>query len=562
MKRSIPAILVLAAAAILLWGCGGGGSSESGSTTVTVSAPTFSLAPGTYASAQSVTLSTSTVGASIRYTMDGSTPTSTTGTPYAGPIAVSATTTVKAMAYMSGLVDSGVTSGTYTITIAGTVSAPTFSPAPGTYASAQSVTLSTSTVGASIRYTTDGSNPTSTTGTPYAGAIAVSATTTVKAIAYMSGLVDSGVTSGTYTITVTVSVPAITAGIRHTVALKSDGTVWAWGIGGNGELGNGTGTDSSYPVQVLDGVAAVAAGISHTVALKSDGTVWTWGWNPWGAIGNGTTTNQLQPVQVTGLSGVFTSVAAGWQHTVALKSDGTVWTWGSNVFGQLGNGTSTDSLLPVQVTGLSGVFVAVGAGYSHTIAIKSDGTLWVWGRDDYLLGDGTIFDPYAPFTASPVQVTGLPGVVAAGGGYHHTVALKGDGTLWAWGWNEYGQVGVGPTKGFTPLQVLDGVVVGGAAYYHTVALKSDGTVWVWGWNEYGQVGTGNTTDQFQPVQMTTLSGVSAVTAGWYNSFAFKSDGTVWGWGYNNNHELGDGTIIQRLNPVQVMASPGVAFIIM
>ena len=169
----------------------------------TVSTPGFSPAPGTYASAQSVTLSTSTSGATIRYTTDGSTPTTTTGTVYTVPIAVSSTTTIRAIAYQTGWTSSSVASAAYTIT--GTVATPAVSPAAGTYATAQSVTLSTSTSGATIRYTTDGSTPTSTTGTVYAGAIAVSATTTINAIAYLAGWADSSVASGTYTITVTFS---------------------------------------------------------------------------------------------------------------------------------------------------------------------------------------------------------------------------------------------------------------------------------------------------------------------------------------------------------------------
>ena len=171
----------------------------------TVATPTFSPAAGTYASTQSVAISSTTVGASIRYTMDGSTPSSTVGTVYSGPIAVSASTTLKAIAYLAGWTDSAVNSAAYTI--AGTVATPTFSPAAGTYASTQSVAISTTTVGASIRYTTDGSTPSSTVGTVYSGPIAVSATTTLKAIAYLAGWTDSAVNSAAYTITGTVATP-------------------------------------------------------------------------------------------------------------------------------------------------------------------------------------------------------------------------------------------------------------------------------------------------------------------------------------------------------------------
>jgi len=148
--------------------------------------------------------------------------------------------------------------------------------------------------------------------------------------------------------------PHIAAGGHHTVSLKSDGTVWAWGYNGYGQLGDGTYTDSSPPVQVygLSGVTAIAAGYYHTVSLKSDGTVWAWGSNDGGQLGDGTTTQRATPVQVIGMSGI-TTIAAGYWHTVSLKSDGTVWAWGSNGDGELGDGTTTDRYTPVQVRGLN-----------------------------------------------------------------------------------------------------------------------------------------------------------------------------------------------------------------
>ena len=181
--------------AILCVGCGGGG----GTSGTTVGVPVFSLSPGTYATAQSVTLSTSTPGATIRYTTDGSTPSETVGTMYSGPIAVASSVTIRAVAYLSGWTTSSVSSGTYAIT--GSVVAPVFSPSPGTYATAQSVTLSTSTPGATIRYTTDGSTPSETVGTVYAGPIDVASSMTINAVAYLSGWTTSSVSSGAYTIT-------------------------------------------------------------------------------------------------------------------------------------------------------------------------------------------------------------------------------------------------------------------------------------------------------------------------------------------------------------------------
>ena len=197
--------------------------------------------------------------------------------------------------------------------------------------------------------------------------------------------------------------PHIAAGGHHTVSLKSDGTVWAWGYNGYGGLGDGTTTQRTTPVQVygMSGVTAIAARGYHTVSLKSDGTVWAWGYKGDGELGDGTYTNSSTPVQVSSLSGV-TAIAAGYYHTVSLKSDGTVWAWGSNDGGQLGDGTTTQRATPVQVSGLSGV-TTIAAGYWHTISLKSDGTVWAWGSNgDGELGDGTTTDRY-----TPVQISGL-----------------------------------------------------------------------------------------------------------------------------------------------------------
>ncbi|HEY5973589.1 MAG TPA: choice-of-anchor D domain-containing protein, partial [Geobacteraceae bacterium] len=173
---------------------------------------------------------------------------------------------------------------------------------------------------------------------------------------------------------------AIATGNYHSLALKGDGLVWAWGYNYLGQLGNGSTGDLYTPVQVagLSGVTAIAAGYFHSIALKSDGTVWTWGNNSDGQLGDGSTGQSAAPIQVAGLSGV-TAIAGGGSHTVALKGDGTVWAWGNNGDGQLGNGTTGQSVTPVQVTGLTDV-VAIAAVNAHTVALKSDGTVWTWGN--------------------------------------------------------------------------------------------------------------------------------------------------------------------------------------
>jgi len=191
----------------------------------------------------------------------------------------------------------------------------------------------------------------------------------------------------------------LAGGASHSLAIKTDGSLWGWGWNGYGQLGDGTTDDRSTPVQALTGVAAVAAGGSHTLAIKTDGSLWAWGNNEYGQLGDGTTTYRLTPVQV--LSEVA-AVSGGWYHTLALKTDGSLWAWGRNYDGEVGDGTNDDRLTPVQV--LTGV-AAVAAGGNHTLALKTDDSLWAWGYNrSGQLGDGTTTD-----RPSPVPVIGFEG---------------------------------------------------------------------------------------------------------------------------------------------------------
>ena len=401
---------------------------------------------------------------------------------------------------------------------------------------------------------------------------------------------------------------AVAAGGVHTIAIRSDGTIWTWGAGDNGQLGQGTTLSKSTPVQVSDltGVMAIAAGLAHSLALKSDGTMWAWGYNFSGQVGDGTTNTKYSPIQVSNITGVIT-VTSGWSHSVTIKSDGTVWTWGDNANGSLGDGTTTNRTTPVQVIGLTGTTrpKSVAAGGQHSLALKSDGTVSAWGYNLYgQIGDGTVFDKY-----THVSVSGLTGVVAIAGGNEHSIALKSDGTVWAWGHNINGQLcdrtttdrlthvqAGGPTfngavaiaagSQHTTILKNDGTVWGcgsrvgdGTGYdsiipvqagslanviaiaaggSHTLALKSDGTVWAWGDNGYGHLGDGTTTARYTPVQVSGLTGVIAISAGGYHSAALKSDGTVWAWGWNGEGQLGNGTT-SDINPfpVQVTGLTGV-----
>jgi alpha-tubulin suppressor-like RCC1 family protein len=343
----------------------------------------------------------------------------------------------------------------------------------------------------------------------------------------------------------------VLATATHTFYLRSDATLWGWGSNSSGQLGNGTTTDRATRPQVttISDMKLVDTGEDHTVALKSDGTVWTWGNNSNGQLGNGTTASSSVPIQVSSLSNVI-DVTAGNKFTVALKSDGTVWAWGSNSSGQLGNGTTTDSSVPVQVTGLSTAATAVSAGYDHVLSLQSDTTVWAWGdNSNGQLGNGTTTN-----SSVPVQGTGLSYMSAVAAGNHFSLTLRyTDQTVWAWGLNSSGQLGNGTTTDSVTcvnVSVLASATAIAAGYDHAVALQSDGTAWTWGDNSNGQLGNGTTSLSTTPVQVTGLSGGVAVAAGRDDSIVMKSDKTIWAWGNNSNGQLGDGTTTDRWTPVQ------------
>ncbi|MEW2626397.1 hypothetical protein, partial [Streptomyces sp. NPDC048106] len=321
------------------------------------------------------------------------------------------------------------------------------------------------------------------------------------------------------------------------------GTALAWGWNVVGELGNGTTTNSSTPVQVHLPAGTQLTAIStrdfHNLALTSDGRVLAWGGNSVGELGDGTTTNRTTPVYTDLPAGTtVTAIAAGSEHSLALTSDGRVLAWGSNYYGQLGDGTTTDRHTPVEVHLPAGTTVtAISAGYHHNLALTSDGRILAWGSNDRgQLGDGTTTN-----SSTPVEVhlpTGAQVTAMAAGGYHNLV-LTPDGRVLAWGYNRDGEVGDGTTTDrttpvYTDLPAGTTVTAMAGGGQHSLALTSDGRVLAWGYNSSGGLGDGTTTNSSTPVEVHLPAGttVTALAGGGYHSLALTSEGRVLAWGYN------------------------------
>jgi RHS repeat-associated protein len=328
-------------------------------------------------------------------------------------------------------------------------------------------------------------------------AIAGTASASVSWIAPASNG-GSSITNYTVTASPGGSTTSTTGALAATVSGLTSGTAYTFTVTATNHAGTGTASTASlpatpilvgrlYPAQVsgLSSVIQVAAGNYHMLALRSDGTVWAWGSNGSGQLGNGTTTSSGTPVQVSGLTGI-TSIAAGGNHSLAVKSDGTVWAWGNNASGQLGNGTTTSSSTPVQVTALSGVATVAG-GQSHSLAVTTSGAVWAWGYG----ADGELGDAATTNASAPVAVSGLTSIVSIAAGGSHSLAVKSDGTLWAWGTNSSGQLGnASGVATSVPLQVggIAAVAAVAAGGTHTVALTTVGNYWAFGSNSHGQLG--------------------------------------------------------------------------
>jgi alpha-tubulin suppressor-like RCC1 family protein len=342
---------------------------------------------------------------------------------------------------------------------------------------------------------------------------------------------------------------------NHTLGIKSNGELWAWGWNLYGQLGDGTYVSKTSPVLIAGASTWVSAatGQLSSLAIKNDGTLWAWGNNDWGQLGDGTNLPRTTPYRIS--TDTWICISAGVIHTLGIKSDGTLWAWGYNAYGQVGDGTFTDRNIPVKISTATN-WVSVAAGNLHSTALKSDGALWVWGSNTYgQLGDNTNTDKNIP--------TLLPSAVSwttVSTGTYFTTAIKTDGTMWAWGLNDYGQLGNGTTinKNF-PIQtggILTSWKAVKAGLSHCIAIKDDGSLYGWGRNSEGQAGDGTFIDRKVPIRIGTETNWSvSISAGRTHSISINTNGTLFEYGDNSSGQIGDGTGLNRPSPVPIITEP-------
>lgn len=386
----------------------------------------------------------------------------------------------------------------------------------------------------------------------------------------------------------------VATGTNHACGVRADGTLWCWGANAGGQLGTGGTTPASTPQQVSStpatGWAAVATGNQFTCAVRTDATMYCFGLNQVGQLGIGTITPmETTPTQVTTPATLWSSVSLGYQHACALRTDQTLHCWGDGGSGRLGRGNTTNSSAPQQVTG---VWTGVGLGTDHSCGIQSDGTLWCWGNN----GSGRLGANGTTASNLPVKVGAATTWRAVAGGLSHTCGTRTDGTLWCWGSNVVGQLGLGDTTDrttpaqvgtdttwtrpapgsfprqncavrtggtlwcwgdtgavrWTPVQAVAGTWRSAAVgEKFTCGVRADGTLWCWGWNGAGRLGLGDTTDRWLPTQVGTATTWRQVTAGLYHACAIGSDTTLWCWGANGDGQVGTGGTTDRTTPFQV-----------
>ncbi|MGB7537269.1 MAG: hypothetical protein WBM17_01905 [Anaerolineales bacterium] len=353
----------------------------------------------------------------------------------------------------------------------------------------------------------------------------------------------------------------LSAGWTHTCVLTGAGKVKCWGSNEFGQLGDGSTENRNVPVDVAgltEGIKSVSAGFQHSCVLTAEGGVKCWGSNYFGQLGNGANEYSPVPVNVEGLGSGVKAVSAGASYTCALLADGSIQCWGANDTGQLGNGTHTNTNIPVTVKDLTEEAAAVATGEAgHSCAILKSGAVACWGNNE----KGQLGDSSRKESTRPVPVEGISDAAVVALGYYHTCILKRDGQGWCWGDNAYGQLGDGTTDNpGAPVKIMDlpeDPLTLAAGSAHTCVLSFHGEVFCWGWNEWGQLGSGPAMVRNE-ISLVPIDGqkVIALSTGGYSTCALMENRAVMCWGGNDFGQLGDGTFENHNDPVSVLNLPG------
>ena len=392
----------------------------------------------------------------------------------------------------------------------------------------------------------------------YSNTTALPAGTTLAANGYFSGTVSIGAQT-TYSFDVKATDAEnqdVSRTFSLTVTVIPQTKLWLWGSGSYGKLGQNSETSYSSPVQVGSGTTWNNIGAAnhyfdstHTLATKTDGTLWSWGRNSYGQLGQNNTVNRSSPIQV-GTGTNWNRVAVGPLHSLATKTDGTLWSWGVTNDGRLGDGIGSGSYKssPVQV-GSGTTWNLILASEKNGLATKTDGTLWSWGHN----GSGQIGNFNTTTQTTPQLIDGSVWSSIALGGAHCLAVRSTDNTLYAWGNNDTGQLGRNNVSNVSNLSQVAGTTWSkvAAAQNHSFAIKTDGTLWAWGMNAYGQLGINNTIYRSSPVQVGTNTNWSEISTGQTHAIAIKTDGTLWSWGDGSNGKRGLNSGISSSSPVQI-----------
>jgi alpha-tubulin suppressor-like RCC1 family protein len=335
--------------------------------------------------------------------------------------------------------------------------------------------------------------------------------------------------------------------------------LYAWGINSNGQLGDNTLVNKSSLVYVVGGFTdwvQIASSNEHSLGVRANGTAWAWGGNLNGRLGDNTAINKSSPVSVVGGFTDWVQVNSFSGSSIGIRANGTAWAWGANNIGQLGDGTTVSKSSPVSVVGGFADWVSAGSGSQHSVGLRANGTLWAWGiNTSAQLGDNTLVSKVSPVSV----VGGFVDWIQLSVSNTHNLALRANGTAWAWGTSTTGALGDGTTvPRSSPVSIvgafIDWIALTSAGN-HSLGLRANGTAWAWGSNLNGQLGDGNLTTASKSSPVSVVGGFTdwaQLSAGLSHSLGLRSNGTAWAWGQGTFGQLGDESVVAKSSPVSVI----------